>query len=314
MGQIKVAAVVLQYGQWEKTAACVESLLQSTMRPAWVIVVDNASPDDSARRMEELLRSRVGQDLAVFTDITQTEYSPLILLRLKHNGGYAAGNNAGIRIALAAGADAVLIINNDAEVAGEAIASMAQTLFNAPRPGLCGAMIVYPKAGEPIQCLAGGHTNYLTGISSFIGEKLTARSAQKIAAAKVESELNFICGACVMASSSFLHDIGLMDEGYFLYCEEEDWALRAKGKYTLSYAANARCYHHEGATTGFGRHSFSWKPGLRIFLSRLRLAWIHHPYYIPTVILGCCYAGARLVRKQIVNLLKNALSDKTHKK
>lgn len=319
MTQTSIAAVVLQYGQWQKTANCVESLLKSTLPPKWIIVVDNASTDDSVAQMEAwlLAQAKNAGDFAVMQAKKPIPKASLILLQMTANGGYAAGNNAGMAIAMELGADAVLIINNDAVLAPTALQEMATALFHTQKPGLCGPIIVYPLPGEPVQCLAGGRTNYLTGLSSFIGEKLTLNEALKINPQLVEKQLNFICGACVLASSAFLKEIGPMNECFFLYCEEEDWALRAKNKYDLTFASKAVCYHHEGASTGFSRHSFHWQSGLRIFLSRLRLAWLHHPLYIPTVILGCFYAGVRLLCKRWITaplLTIGSKLEKHHKK
>jgi GT2 family glycosyltransferase len=50
----------------------------------------------------------------------------------------------------------------------------------------------------------------------------------------------------MLVSRSFLEDIGLIDESYFLYYEEMDWALWGRGRYRLAYADDAVVYHNEG--------------------------------------------------------------------
>jgi GT2 family glycosyltransferase len=54
----------------------------------------------------------------------------------------------------------------------------------------------------------------------------------------------------MLVSRNFLNEIGLMNEEYFLYCEEIDWITRARGKYILGYADNSIVYHKEGAAIG----------------------------------------------------------------
>lgn len=297
MGNPAIAAIVLQYGHWERTAESVRSLLDSELPPRWIIIVDNASPDDSCAKIGQWLAS-TDRPLSVIDDSSPLPSTPLVLLTQARNGGYAAGNNAGMRLALKLGADAVLILNNDARLAPSALGHMWNTLKNTPNAGLCGAKIVYPLPDSPLQCCAGGFTNYLTGLSTFTGEGLTL-ATDNLSRDQVEKNLNFICGACVLASRKFIEDVGLLDEGYFLYCEEQDWALRAAGRFGLVYAPEAICIHDEGTTTGWNRRTFHWKLGLRLLQSRLRLCMRHHPPYLPTVVLGCLFAAGRLLLKKL---------------
>ena len=48
--------------------------------------------------------------------------------------------------------------------------------------------------------------------------------------------MEYVSGASMLASRAFLENVGLMEESYFLYFEELDWALRARGKFDLAYA------------------------------------------------------------------------------
>lgn len=303
MSQPKIAAIVLQYGQWQKTVKCVASLIHSSLLPAHIIVVDNASPDDSAQRVERWLSAQ--GNLAILQNgAVQAPADFLILLKRQSNGGYASGNNAGMALAKNLGANAFLLLNNDARLEPDALAAMWRTLVASRRPGLCGALMLYPRPGEPVQCCGGGHTNYITGLSRFIGENLTRAQAASLPRNKVEQQLNFICGACVLASRDFVETTGPMDEDFFLYCEEQDWAIRADGRFDLVYAPEAVCHHHEGASTGWSRHTFQWSSGVRLLRSRLRLAWLHHPQYLPIVAICCCFATIRQFARRIFSALR----------
>lgn len=299
MGHPKIAAIVLQFGNWQKTAECIESLLKSTLAPAWIIAVDNASLDDSCERLEQWLTDQAGTDLCIFADTKEGEPTQISLIKREKNGGYAAGNNSGIRLGLQWGADAFLIINNDAWLEQDALAAMWKRLSESPRAGLCGPLILYPTPDNLVQCCAGGHTNYMTGLSRFSGANLNRKQAAALKREDVERKLNFICGACTLASREFVERTGLLDEGYFLYCEEQDWALRAKNRFDLVYAPDALAYHHEGANTGWNRYAFKWRPSFRLMASRLRLAWRHHPHYLPTVALACGFAAGRILAKRV---------------
>lgn len=300
MAQPQIAAVVLQYGNWQKTTDCIASLRKSTLPPAWIMAVDNASADDSCSQLENWLKCNFGSELQVLEEgDSPVSPSPVVLLERRENGGYAAGNNAGIRLGREWGADAFLIINNDAWVDPDALQAMWDRLESSARPGLCGALMLYTTPDNLVQCCAGGHTNYISGLSRFSGANLNRKQAAALDPAEIEMKLDFICGACTLASRQFIDEVGLLDEGYFMYCEEQDWALRAANRFDFVYAPGALVYHHEGASTGWNRYTFRWKPSLRLMCSRLRLAWRHHPQYLPTVALSCGFAAARIFAKKL---------------
>src|SRR5260370_15466310 len=109
---MKIWIVVVNYNGWEDTWKCLRSLTASTA-PASTVLVDNASAQD---RLAEA-RDRFPRCHAVRNPV---------------NGGWAGGNNTGIRFALERGADQVLLLNNDTTVAprlGEAMLAAA-----APHP------------------------------------------------------------------------------------------------------------------------------------------------------------------------------------
>lgn len=87
-----------------------------------------------------------------------------------------------------------------------------------------------------------------------------------------------------------------MAEEYFLYCEELDWAYRARGRFELGFEPQAEVLHREGLSTGVSNHR-GLRRGPRMSLallrSRLLLTWKFHPLALPTVFLGQIAALAR---------------------
>lgn len=312
----KIAAITLQHGHWRKTADCVDSILAGDMRPAWIIVVDNASPDDSAEMIRDFLAKTAETNKWAMHDLREGE-TPcgqlsedcLILIRAAKNRGYAAGNNAGLRLAQGLGAEAYLILNNDTTLERQAAGELYKRLRECEKPGLCGGTMLYDRQDRPVQCLAGGYTNYRWGLSAFAGAGLSLEEARRLNVGKVEQNLNFICGACVLASREFVEKIGLMDEGYFLYCEEQDWAIRAKSQFDFAWAKNAIIHHHEGATTGWSKYEFNWRAGMGLARSRLRLTWKHFPRYLPGVALGMLVSAFRQCGRKLISTMSKK-SDK----
>jgi len=314
---MKIGVVILNYNGWQDTLACAESVLASSTPPAWLVIVDNASDNDSLRWLRhwaagnmEFALPELGAPSScpkplLLTDITPAEIpatprGQVVLLRRPCNDGYAAGNNAGIRLLLQWGADAVWILNNDTVVHRDALGHMARRLFAKARPGLCGSQIRYMEPGDLLQCRGGGFTSKWTGLSVLDGNRQAAGQAQQIPPDIVEKRINFIYGASVMASRAFIEEVGLMDERYFLYCEEQDWAYSAGGRFDFAYAADALVWHREGASTGHSCRRSSLRRLLAITKSRLLLTGKHFPVALPAVCLAGCYAAMRMVVRRLL--------------
>jgi GT2 family glycosyltransferase len=67
--------------------------------------------------------------------------------------------------------------------------------------------------------------------------------------AAVERELAYVMGASMLVSAAFIRTVGLMQEDYFLYYEEADWAARGRGQFDLGYAPRSQVFHKSGANS-----------------------------------------------------------------
>lgn len=309
MVEKKICAIVLNYNGYSDTIKCVDSIINSEVFPEIVVVVDNCSIDESILELKKYFSSV----RASFVDFSFFEYLSykdacdeigrhgvrpvIVLLGSSHNGGYASGNNLGLSLAMELGVDACWILNNDTVVSQTALKSMCARLFSSPdeKVGLCGSLVCYADGSDRVQCCGGGHTNIWTGLSVLAGHMMPRGHAQSVPARDVEKELNFIYGASVMVSRSFLEEVGLMDERFFLYCEEQDWAWRGfKHGFRLGYAPDAVVYHSEGATTGMNQRSRTLRRMLQLTRSRILLAAKHKPLAMFTVVVSCAFAALRL--------------------
>lgn len=292
-------AIVLNYNGWKNTIDCVESLLKSDERPVWIIIVDNASTDESITMLRQWAQNI---EYAFYEDTNPNAILPkgsLLLMQASKNGGYAAGNNLGLRVLMASGADAFWILNNDVVVAHDAMRAMLDRLFSKARPGLCGARIYYVGT-DKIQCRAGGTTCHWTALSILDGYGSSTEQALSEPPEAIESRINFIYGACVMASRNFVECVGLMDERFFLYCEEQDWSYSANGQFDFAYAEKAIIWHKEGSSTGHSYRGTNMRALLLLVRSRLLLTQKHYPYALPIVALSICFSGVRMLWKKFV--------------
>lgn len=307
-GQMGYSALVLNYGHWDETLGCLDSLLASVPRPERIVVCDNSSPDDSLQRLAEWARERLGEDrISSWREMGTEDIAPVlasadgcleefILLRTGGNLGYAGGNNVGLRLLLGLGAAFVWLLNNDTTVLAGAGYALLRHMHEHPRCGLCGAFTRYMAAQNIVQCYGGGWYSKVWGRGGLYGEG-DILPLGHVPAISTRT-LDYVNGASVFLRREFLLDVGLMEERYFLYCEEIDWAVRAGDRWELGFAPEAQVLHLEGLTTGMSNRrklGRSVKSLLRLARSRLLFTLLHCPWFLPTVLLGQAFAVARKV-------------------
>jgi GT2 family glycosyltransferase len=101
----------------------------------------------------------------------------------------------------------------------------------------------------------------------------------------VERQLQWISGAALYATRSFVATVGPMAEQYFLYCEDVDWCMR-RGRFALGYAHNAVVQHAHGTTIGSATE-LDARSNLSIYLTErnnLLLTRAHFPLLYPIVV------------------------------
>jgi GT2 family glycosyltransferase len=278
-----VYIVIVNWNGWRDTDACLASLAALDYPNARVVVVDNASTDGSVTE----LRRR---------------HPELTLLSSGANLGFAGGNNVGLRYALERGAEYVWLLNNDTLVEPDALTHLvarAQRGAAGLPVGLCGSTLVYEGQRDTVQALGGARYNRWWGTVAAIGQHQPRE--QPIDAAAVERQLDYLIGASMLVSRSFVETVGPMQEDYFLYFEELDWAVRARGRFALAYAPESVVYHKEGASIGGSdraRAAKSYTADRYALTNRVRFTRRFYPYALPTVYLGLGVALFNRVRRR----------------
>jgi GT2 family glycosyltransferase len=195
--------ILLTWNRWEDTEDCLQSLLPVVSDQIRVLVVDNGSTDGTP----ENIRRRFPQ------------------FEVQENGsnlGFPAGNNVGIRHALAAGVDYVILLNNDTVVDGEFAGELVAAAQRNPSAGMINSLIFFHDR-PGIIWFAGGNISTWTGLSRHAGY-LQADRGQFTGDVPIDRP----CACSLLVTRRFLETVGLMREGLFLYGEEIDWMLRAR--------------------------------------------------------------------------------------
>ena len=191
-----VTAIVLHWGEPEVTKRCLRSLLAGAGDGLSVMVVDSAAAADWAA-----LDSR----------------GRIEVLQPSRNEGYAGGNNLALRAARERGAGFALLLNNDAEIDSDTLPNLLGCAEQDPRIALVGGRLTAPD--DP------GHDAGSFGRVTYgpflvaIGDGAPAGPAR---------DVEWVSGCGVLVRLAALADIGLMDEDFFLYCEDIDWCTRAR--------------------------------------------------------------------------------------
>lgn len=265
--------VLLNWNGWKDTIECLESVFRLDYPHFRVIVCDNASRDNSLEHIKAWAEGRqaaaassvvlrsAARPLAkpvawVEYDREQAErggdpaeQAPLVLIQTGANLGFAGGNNVGVRYAQSRGDHGyVWLLNNDTVVEEDALSQLVRRLQQRPDAGMCGSRLVFYHRPDTVQAWGGSAYDEQHGYVVPIGHFQPATAQADVAS--IESQMAYVVGASMLMTKTFLDDIGLMTEDYFLYFEEIDWACRARGKYGLAYAHDSLVYHKEGGSIG----------------------------------------------------------------
>lgn len=208
--------------------ACLDSLRAQTYRRLEIIVVDNASTDESVA----LVRER---------------YPEVRLVVLSENRGLTGGVNAGIRSATGG---IIALLNNDAEAEPGWVAALVETLEAHPEAGSAASKMLLYDRRDVLN--SAGDTYSLEGIPGNRGvwERDVGQYDRDI-------EVFGACGGAAAYRRAMLEEIGLFDEELFMYCEDVDLAWRAQiAGYHCVFAPQARVYHRLSATGGGPLASF----------------------------------------------------------
>lgn len=230
--QPSVCAVVLNWNALDDTTECIESLKNVHYANLKIVIVDNASNDGSAVKLSQL-------------------YPDMSILKLNHNGGYAAGNNAGIRWGLQNGFDYILVINNDTIVEPGFLTPLVEAIEANPSIGIITGKVLYYEERNRIYS-AGGYFSklYCAGINGRFKE-----NDEFLANEEKIQEISFVPGCMMLIHRKVFEDLGLMDEMYFLYFEDLEFSRRVSKKYTLAYVPSSRIYHKSGGGTRWSNYT-----------------------------------------------------------
>lgn len=283
-----VYIIVLNWKGAADTIACLNSLFFLKDVKFRIVVCDNASPDNSYPDIRDWLINQKKQSSGYMTNCCLIELSKedslhylipeedksIYLIQTGANLGYAGGNNVGIRFAMnQPDMSYVWVLNNDTEVEPDSLYHMVKRCESNTKIGICGSKLVYHHDRSKLQGIGGLYNPWLCTTKHYAAFSDSQSEFDDIAVAK---KIDYIIGASILLTKPLLEKVGLLCEDYFLYYEEIDLALRAKGIFSLGVASNSIVYHKEGASMDGGRSVLSDSYSVR---NKIKVTKKFYPQY-----------------------------------
>jgi N-acetylglucosaminyl-diphospho-decaprenol L-rhamnosyltransferase len=240
----RLRVIILNYRTPELTIACLHSLVEEIkeLPGTQVTVVDNASGDGSVEQISAA--------------IAQENWDWVTFLPQERNGGYAFGNNVGIRPGLASDSppDYFLLLNPDTIVRAGALRALVDFMDQNPEAGIAGSRLEEPD-GTP-QCSAFRFPNVWSELDSglrlgLVTQLLSEQIVPILPVTEAIRQVDWVAGASMIVRRQVFETAGLMDEKYFLYFEEVDFCIAAKNAgWTCWYVPESRVVHYVGQSSG----------------------------------------------------------------
>jgi GT2 family glycosyltransferase/glycosyltransferase involved in cell wall biosynthesis len=270
-----LSIVILNYNAAEHVRTCLRSLPAGCAGLATdVVVVDNASPRPGIERVA-------------------TDFPDVRLIQRRHNGGFAAGVNTGIR---AARADAILILNPDTTLAPGAATRMLGYLRAHPGVGVLGPRLLNTDGTLQLSCRR--FPSFSTAL--FNRHSLLTRlwPRNRFSTSYLMSDwdhattgdVDWLSGAAMLLNRAALDRVGLFDERYFFEIEDVDLCRRMHAAgYHVVYLPDAAVTHHIGAS--------SRTAPVRVILARHAGMWRYYRTYLRGSLLVDALVGAAIAAR-----------------
>jgi hypothetical protein len=211
-------------------------------------ITDNQSPITDYR-LETIVVDNASHDGSV--EMVRTEYPHVRLIANVTNRGFTGGNNDGLHIARGR---YVLLLNPDTEVIGNALATLVAYADSHPQVGALGPQVLNPDGS--VQSSRRRFPTLATALfeSTWLQSLAPRGVLERYYALDLPNdqpaEVDWVTGAALMVRREAMDQVGMMDEGFFMYSEELDWCKRIKAAgWQVAYMPSAQIIHHEGKSS-----------------------------------------------------------------
>ncbi len=234
----KVGIVILNYNGWLDTRDCLSAIDRLTYGNFETYVVDNASTNDSV----EQLRSNARRAQVIES---------------AENLGFGRGNNLGICHAMKGGADFVWLLNNDTKVDPNSLTALVERMEQDAQIGAVGSVLYWMDEPARVQVWGGCSVNWVLGRTGVFTRPVA------------ESRIDYLCGASMLIRRDVLEQVGMFDDGFFMYWEDADLGVRIRrAGWKLAVAPGARILHKQWGSSSRAAAQRMYQESASLFFRR----------------------------------------------
>lgn len=317
-----VLIVLINYNSWNYTILCLESLLKLNYSDFSIIIIENASNDDSYTKINDWAQNDIKPGLdkipealhknvlpfiekpivlnqidEKIIDTTDFECGKIYLYKSEKNSGFSGGNNVALLSSnISNSFDYIWCLNNDTIVDKNSLSEQVKTANENCSEKLIGAAILKLSKPNEIETLGGGILNPFLGTVRYIE---SGKDVSKIN--NINESISYIAGTSILFPSKFLRNFGGFDESFFMYSEDAEISKRAiKNGYKLLIATKSYIWHAGGSSSGYK------SPFSEYYIQRnsLKYFWKFYPFQFPIMLVISLFAKSlnRLRRRQLSQL------------
>jgi len=267
MNNPQVGIIILNWNSFEDAFECINSLLKSSYKEFQILIVDNASTDDSLNQLMHNFRN-------------------IQYLKNSQNLGYTGGNNSGIKYFLEHDdIDYIWILNPDTLVKEDTLEKIVNIAKSTPKSILSPKILYYDQPN--LIWFSNSKLNSFTGIAEHVEFNIVNNPNEN-----GMTECEWLPGTATIYPKNVFQEIGLFDDNYFLFYDDVDFCVRAKNKgYQILLIQGAVIFHKVGRSIGRGN------PVSEYYKTRNRLYFLKKTNFILWVYLYSVLFG-------IITLLK----------
>jgi N-acetylglucosaminyl-diphospho-decaprenol L-rhamnosyltransferase len=268
-----LSIITVSYNTRELLRACLDSVFSSisSRLDYEVIVVDNASGDGSVAMIRD-------------------GFPQARLIENSENRGFAASNNQALEESRG---QYVLLLNPDTVVMDGALESLMRLLEERRDVGAAGPKLVFPDGSFQHSAFAFPtlpmiFLDFYPLHHRLLDSRVNGRYPRALYERGEPFPIDHPLGAAMMVRREVVDKVGLLDEGYFMYCEEIDWCMRIKGSgWGIFCVPQAEIVHYAGQSTAQFRNEMY----VQLHKSRYRLYEQHYSSFFRRIARGLVALG-----------------------
>lgn len=265
-----VSVIIPNYNGEHFLKECLEALKRQTFDDMEVILVDNASTDDSIKLAKEL-------------------YREIRVIELHDNTGFAYAVNRGIE---AAKGEYVLLLNNDTIVFPNFVKNQYKMIKGKPDVFSCSALMIQNRNHELVDD-AGDEL-------AVLGWGFAPDRDKPVSGCGIPHEVFSSCAGAAIYRKSVFDEIGLFDESFFAYLEDMDVGYRARlAGYRNLYNPYAKVYHLGSASSGSRHNAFKVELSARnsMYMMKKNMPVLQYILNFPFIIAGIAIKTVYFAKK-----------------